>query len=109
MPKNQIQLHKDFLLEQGLPYDSNDVVLDKIIDTTRWSEIHELIFVHEGKFWRTSYSQGLTEMQDESPWEHVTLVTCTEVQLVEKIVKVWQEVEVPETLDSLGFSFESGV
>ena len=83
-----IKLHKDFLInELNLP---DSAIKDTILDTSRWSEHHEIIFTHDGKFYRTSYSQGLTEYQYESAWEHENEVNCTEVELVEKLVKLWQ-------------------
>jgi len=83
-----IKLHRDFLIEElGLP---DSAIKDTITGTSRWSENHEIIFAHDGKFYRAFYSQGLTEYQDESAWEHQEEVDCTEVELVEKICKVWQ-------------------
>lgn len=82
-----IKLHKDFLMEElGLP---DNAIKDTIVDTSRWSEIHEIVFAHDGKFYETSYSQGLTEMQDESPWEYENEVECYEVELKEVMVKKW--------------------
>ena len=82
-------LHKDFLMgELGLP---DKAIKDTITGTRRWSEDHEIIFAHEGKFYRTHYSQGLTESQDESPFQYSPdEIECEEVELVEKLVKVWQ-------------------
>ena len=84
-----MKLHKDFLMEElGLPYDA---IKDTITGTRRWSEDHEIIFAHDGKFYRTHYSQGLTESQDERPFEYSPEeIECEEVELVEKLVKVWQ-------------------
>lgn len=83
-----IKLHKDFLInELNLPDSS---IKDTITDTSRWSEHHEIIFSHNGKFYKTYYSQGLTEQQDEYAWDNTELVDCYEVELVEKTVKVWE-------------------
>lgn len=83
-----IKLHKDYLIEElGLP---DSAIKNTITNTSRWSEYHEIIFAYEGKFYRTHYSQGLTEYQDESAWENEEEVECTEVELVEKLVKIWQ-------------------
>ena len=85
-----MKLHKDFLMNKlDLPYSA---VKDTITNTSRWSEHHEIIFSHDGKFYETTYSQGLTESQDESPWQDIEEVECYEVQLIEKLVKVWQRV-----------------
>jgi len=83
----KMKLHKDFLIEElGLP---DRAIKDTITGTRRWSEDHEIIFAHDGKFYRTYYSQGLTESQDESAWDYSEEVDCEEVELVEKLCKVW--------------------
>ena len=83
---------KDYLKnELGLPYEN--AIVDKIIDTTRWSIVHEIIFEDNGKFYQTTYSEGATEMQDERPWEYEDEVECTEVELCEVKVKKWMPVE----------------
>lgn len=85
---------KNVLVEElDLPYNGDIVKSDNIVETSRWSEIHELVFEHEGKFWETSYSVGLTEYQDESPWEFEDEIKCTEVELKEVMVKQWVPVE----------------
>lgn len=58
---------KDYLKDElDLPY--SNTIVDKIIDTTRWSIVHEIVFEDNGKFYQTTYSEGATEMQDERPW-----------------------------------------
>lgn len=85
-----IKLHKDFLInELDLPYEA---IKDNIVSTSRWSEHHEIIFEHEGKFYETSYSCGLTEMQEERPWMYEEEIECHEVQLVEKKITTWQRI-----------------
>ena len=85
-----MKFSKEMLInELDLPYSAK---IDKVVDNTRWSVIHEIIFEHEGKFYRTSYSVGATEEQDEGPWEYDDEVECTEVHEVEKVVKVWEAV-----------------
>lgn len=75
---------KDCLINQlNLPYNA---IEDNIIDNSRWSIVHEIIFEHDGKFYQTYYSVGATECQDESPWEYEDEVECTEVE--KKIVQV---------------------
>lgn len=66
-----------------------NIVVDKIIDATRWSIVHEIVFEDNGKFYQTTYSEGATEMQLESPWEYENEVECTEVELREVKVKKW--------------------
>ena len=83
-----IKLHKDFLQnELCLP---RNAIKDEIYDNSRWSVHHSIVFVHNDKFYKTGYSVGATEMQDESPWEYDTDVECVEVKLVEKLVKTWE-------------------
>ncbi len=85
---NKITLHKDYLInELDLP---SEAIKNTTDSTSRWSSHHTIVFLYDGKFYTTSYSQGLTESQDESPWDNVTEVECIEVHLVEKIVKVWE-------------------
>ena len=67
-------------------------VSDKIVDHARWSVEHELVFTHLDRYWRTSYSVGATESQDEQPWEYEEEVDCVEVRPVEKKVIVFEEV-----------------
>lgn len=87
---NTITLHRDYLIEKlNLP---DSAIKETITGTSRWSIHYEIIFAYDGKFWKTHYSVGATEMQDESPWEYQELVDCIEVQLVEKTIKTWQEV-----------------
>lgn len=58
--------NKEYLTKElGLPYDCK-LIEDDIIDTTRWSIVHEIVFEDKGKFYRTTYSVGATEMQ----WEN---------------------------------------
>lgn len=64
-----------------------ETVEDVLEDTTRWSEIHRLVFKYENKFYATRYSQGLTEAQDESPFEDADdEIICSEVEPVQTTV-----------------------
>lgn len=82
---------KDYLKnELDLPY--SNTIVDRIIDTTRWSIVHEIVFEDNGKFYQTTYSEGATEMQDERPWEYEDEVECEEVELREEKVKKWMSV-----------------
>lgn len=86
---------RDYLVnELGLPYDNT--IVDKIIDTTRWSIVHEIVFEDKGHFYSTTYSEGATEMQDERPWEYDDEINCTEVELKEVTVKKWMPVDKEE-------------
>lgn len=74
--------------------DQSDIVRDELWDIRRWTVTHELIFKHEGKLYRTYYSRGSTEYQDEMPWEYVTEVECDEVveSLVPGYVKLGERI-----------------
>jgi hypothetical protein len=79
-PKADIYDDYDFRVE---------VIEDDITSTQRWSEIHEVIFKHDGKHYRTTYSQGLTEYQDERPFEYDEEITATEVEPREVLTTQW--------------------
>ena len=68
------------------------VLQDKVTDQTRWSTIHELTFrlaeMPDFLAYRTTYSKGSTEYQDERPWEH-SPAECVLVQRVPQITEVW--------------------
>ena len=68
------------------------VLQDNVIDQTRWSTIRELVFrlpdMPDGLAYRTTYSKGSTEIQDEAPWEHGPAV-CVLVRRAPKVVEVW--------------------
>ncbi|ODA08253.1 hypothetical protein [Paenibacillus polymyxa] len=82
-----MKFKKNYLInELDLPYSA---LVDDITDTSRWSIHHEIVFEHEGKFYQTYYSEGATEMQDESPWEYEEDVDCDEVELKEVKVMKW--------------------
>lgn len=83
---------KDYLVnELVLPW--GNTIFDRIVDTTRWSIIHEIVFKDHGKFYMTTYSEGATECQYERPWEYDDEIECTEVELKEIKVKKWIPVE----------------
>lgn len=75
---------------QAILWDDHDipdtnVIEDNIIDTSRWSEIHELVFKYKGVVYITDYSCGATESQDERPFEYSDdEVDCFEAELVNK-------------------------
>ena len=57
---------KDLLWED---VNDGEVVEDKIIETSRWSVLHDMVFKYEGKFYIAPYSVGATEQQDEASFE----------------------------------------
>ena len=68
-----------------------EIVKDEISNNGRWSIYHDIIIKRksDGKFFSDSYSEGATEMQDESPYEYDT-PNFTEVFPVEKKVIVYE-------------------
>jgi len=69
--------------------DGEDIVSNEITDHGRWSVTHEIVFKKDGKLYRTYYSVGATESQDEAPWEYDDEVECTEVVAQEKTITVY--------------------
>ena len=83
---------RDYLKnELGLPYENT--ITDEIVDNSRWSIMHEIVFEDNGKFCQTTYSEGATEMQMEKPWEYENKIECIEVELREVKVKKWMPIE----------------
>ena len=67
-----------------------EAIEDNIIDSRRWSEVHEIVFKDkDGKHYEAGYSCGSTEMQEESPWEYEEEVEAWEVEQKEVTVKKW--------------------
>jgi hypothetical protein len=85
----KVKFDAKWMKQQGLPYSA---IFDKLVDHTRWSVVHEIVFENRGKFYKTRYSVGATESQAEEPWEYEDEVECTEVHIVEKLVKTWENV-----------------
>lgn len=90
----KITIPKETMLEILDAYGKDKkVVEDAIYQTRRWSEDHEMVFLHsDGNHYSACYSRGLTEEQDEAPWEYEEEVECTLVHEVEKTVKSWEAV-----------------
>ena len=78
---------------QAIVYDdciNADKVEDIITGTTRWSILHVMIFEYKGKFYRSEYAEGATEMQDERPFEIAAdKIECPEVKQKEVMIKKW--------------------
>lgn len=60
------------------------------VGTSRWANIYELIFEHEGKLYSTDFRRG-TGDSGECPWEYekgTDLIECPEVEPYEvKVTK----------------------
>ncbi|MCE7700109.1 MAG: hypothetical protein K8E24_015215 [Methanobacterium paludis] len=89
----KIKIPREKIIYKGWGEFIVNVIEDKILDHGRWSIYHELIFELDGKLYKTSYSEGATECQDESPFElDHDGVDCVEVKPVEKTIIVYEEV-----------------
>lgn len=68
--------------------EDSEIILDKQVDTSRWSAHHRFIFKKDGKLWETMYSRGLSESQDESPFEFAPdEIECVEVEEYIKVIE----------------------
>jgi hypothetical protein len=58
-----------------------EVIIDEICDRSRWSVDYNLVIRHKATdtYWRTWYSVGATESQDEGPWEYADTVEFVQV------------------------------
>ena len=67
-------------------------IKEDVIDTSRWSIIYEIIVqrLSDNKFFKSNYSVGATESQDEQPYEYASEAVFTEVVPVEKTVIVYE-------------------
>ncbi|MEH7552848.1 hypothetical protein [Bacillus altitudinis] len=83
----KILLDRNYLVDHlGLPLNA---VLKEIVETSRWSIHYRIVFAYQDKFYETTYKEGATELQEESPWEYDDQVECFEVELKEVMVKKW--------------------
>ena len=73
--------------------DGFTLIENDIVDSSRWSIMYELIFGYGDKFYRSIYSVGATEQQDESPYEYDgDEIECEEVRPVQKTITVYEKV-----------------
>jgi hypothetical protein len=68
-----------------------ELVTSEIVDNTRWSIVYEDVYqrLSDKKFFKTTYTKGATEMQDERPYEYGGALFY-EVFPVEKTVLVYE-------------------
>jgi len=97
MPK--IKIAKETAIEDwGLPSEGSlendvEIISDDVIGQRRWSTDHELVIKHSGKYYRTYYSVGSTECQDEGPWENDDEVQLQEVYPAQVVTTVFMPVK----------------
>ena len=88
-----MKFKKEFLMDElDLPWGKENVIVDKCVDHRRWVSQHELIFKHGDKFYRTFYKMGLTECQEDRPWDYDDEVECVEVEPFEEVITSYREV-----------------
>jgi hypothetical protein len=107
MPNTRV-FHRDQLDALGLPHDlaTEDNAREfpeaavelhrEQVDTRRWVSVHELIFraPDDGKAYRVTYEQGLTEHQDDhDQWNYRDHVVAEEVEPRPVTVTQWHSVE----------------
>lgn len=87
-PESMMLFDKAFLQDRT----GSDYVSSRITSHSRWSIQYEEVFRHDdGKFYKTTYSVGATEMQDECPYEYEgEQVECPEVFPVTKTIIVYE-------------------
>ena len=74
--------------------DNLKLIENKISGNSRWSIFHDVIFQDksDGKFYKTNYSVGATENQDESPFENEEdEMECLEVFPNQVLVTVYKD------------------
>lgn len=90
------------LEEIGVPFDcgafdgSAQELYQEQIDTRRWVSVHELVFraPDDGKAYRVTYEQGLTEHHDGGdPWNYEKNIEAEEVELRTLTVQRWFSVD----------------
>lgn len=69
------------------------LISNELIDHSRWSVIHSIVFEAAGKFYQTTYDRGATEQQEQSPWEYEgNEIACIEVFPVLRTITVYEPV-----------------
>jgi hypothetical protein len=87
---------KEYLQELACgSFDNFVSISEDIVNTSRWTVEYKQIFKFTdeqgvARFYKTYYSRGATEQQDERPYEFKNdLIECTEVVPVKKQVTVY--------------------
>ena len=84
---------------QNIVWDDTDEWLkiqNNIVDTSRWSESHEGVYKHKptNKYYEFGWSEGLTERQEEQPFEYDDdIITPQEVESKEVLKIIWVAVK----------------
>ena len=78
---NKLELSREEF-EEDILYTAKTVILDRIIDHSRWSVTHEVIFQRDGKLWQALYDRAATEYQDN---ENPDTIECREVREIPSV------------------------
>jgi len=81
---------REFMEDNDFPFD----LLDKeFIEEHRWFNVWTGVFEYEGKYYRVTYLDPSTEMQEEDPWSDEETVIATQVVRLPVVKYEWVEVE----------------
>lgn len=85
---------RDQAEEWDLHYDAPGEILREQTGSGRWESRHRVIFTapDDGLVYAARYYQGLTEEQEQDPWNDRPTVTLTRMESYEKTVTAWREV-----------------
>lgn len=64
------------------------ILKDDVVSKSRWENIWQLVFEHDGKILSTNYRTGLTEYQENAYFEYWTPEDLKEVVPVTKTIEV---------------------
>lgn len=75
--------------------DNLTVLQNKQHASGRWSSHHYLVFLDatDNTMWGVSYSQGLTEYQDEQPFDHADEQVCHQVEPYQVTITKYREIK----------------
>lgn len=66
------------------------------VESRRWESVNELVFraPDDGKAYRVTYREPLTEMQESEPWNGADTVKAVEVEQRTVMTQAWQSVDI---------------
>jgi hypothetical protein len=61
--------------------------------TRRWYSVHNLVFraPDDGEAYLVTYRRGLTELQEQDPWDDESAITVYPVEPYEELVTRWRK------------------
>lgn len=67
-------------LKEAVPDLGADLLVNELVDNTRWSLMYRRVFCWGEKYYETYFSVGATECQDEGPYDNEPdEIECDEV------------------------------